>query len=199
LGSFNFSKFDRFLGKSALQALVMYGYSKSPKGIYDKTMLGLGTIGIWMPWARRAVATGTGWGIRMTLLSPAGLAVVVPVIVGGGVSYAIDEEDGLDNYGGFISGGLVGNEPNYSDYFNVYENVKTIWNAPRTKSSGNLLGEHLAEERARYGPYGSDKRDAVIESRIAATETYSQMKFRYENSTAAEKAAYLELYRSLLY
>ena len=161
-------------------------------------MVGLGTIGIWMPWARRAVATGTGWGIRMTLLSPAGLAVAVPVIVGGGVSYAIDEEDGLANYGGFISGGYVGNDPNYSAYFNVYENVKTIWNAPRTKSSGNLLGDQLKEERERYGPYGSDKRDAVMERRMAATETYNQMKFRYENSTAVEKAEYLDLYRSAI-
>ena len=62
-----------------------------------------------------------------------GLAAIIPVVTGAVVSNVIDEEEGLDNYLGFITGGTVGNEPNYftgdpndSGYFNVPRNFETV-------------------------------------------------------------------------
>jgi hypothetical protein len=65
--------------------------------------------------------------------SAQGLAVIIPVVVGAVVSDAIDEDEGLDNYTGFLTAGIIGNDPNYltgdpndSGYFNVVKNFKTV-------------------------------------------------------------------------
>jgi hypothetical protein len=67
--------------------------------------------------------------------SAEGLAVIIPVVVGAVVSDAIDEDEGYDNYTGFISGGTWpgSNDPNYltgdpndSGYFNVVKNFDTV-------------------------------------------------------------------------
>jgi hypothetical protein len=65
--------------------------------------------------------------------SAQGLAVIIPVVVGAVVSDIIDEEEGFDNYTGFLTAGNIGNDPNYltgdsndSGYFNVVQNFKTV-------------------------------------------------------------------------
>ena len=62
-----------------------------------------------------------------------GLAVIIPVVTGGIISDRIDEEEGFDNYTGFLSAGWFGNVPNYwntddndSGYFNVLKNLQTV-------------------------------------------------------------------------
>lgn len=58
--------------------------------IYVSTMAALS-----VPW----FAHGT---IGRVITSPSVLVVVVPVVVGGGISYMIDDEEGLDNYIDFM-------------------------------------------------------------------------------------------------
>jgi hypothetical protein len=65
--------------------------------------------------------------------SAPGLAVIIPAVTGAIVSDIIDEEEGLDNYTGFVTAGIIGNDPNYltgdpndSGYFNVVKNFKTV-------------------------------------------------------------------------
>tara|TARA_R110000751_G_scaffold98978_2_gene192320 strand:- start:196 stop:744 length:549 start_codon:yes stop_codon:yes gene_type:complete len=61
-------------------------------------------------------------------------AAAVPIAVGGIISYAVDPEDGLNNYAGFITGGIVGEDQinywdtddNDSGYFNMKKNFETI-------------------------------------------------------------------------
>jgi hypothetical protein len=46
-----------------------------------------------------------GWGLRSSgwlLATPPALAVWVPVVIGGGIAYLIDEEEGLANYVDFL-------------------------------------------------------------------------------------------------
>jgi hypothetical protein len=77
------------------------------------------------PVGRAAIAVAT---------NPYVAAAAVPIAVGGIISYAIDPEDGLDNYSGFITGGLVGEDQinywdtdaNDSGYFNIPKNFETI-------------------------------------------------------------------------
>jgi len=141
VGAFDFSKFDRFLGKSALQSMLLYGYHKSEQGAYDKTMLGLGTIGVWMPWTRRMVVGAGGWGIRWMLTplaNPVTATVTYAYVAGAITADAIDPDQGVDNYLGFTSGGMYGNNPNYlsgdgndSGYFNIVQNFANILKAKR--------------------------------------------------------------------
>lgn len=43
-----------------------------------------------------------GYSTRALIFTPYGLAAIVPGIMGGVFAYAIDEEEGLENYGDFI-------------------------------------------------------------------------------------------------
>lgn len=141
MGSFEFSKFDQFSGKAALQGLLIYGYSKSDQSWYDQTMLGLGTIGIWSPWARRQIAGAGGWSLRWLLtplVNPVTATVAYAYAAGAITSDAIDPDEGLPNYVGFTTGGYYGNSPNYltgdandSGYFNVVQNFANILKAKR--------------------------------------------------------------------
>jgi hypothetical protein len=158
VGSFSFSKFDQFVGKAALQGLLVHGYNKSDKTAYDKTMLGLGTIGVWMPWARRQVAGAGGWGIKRLLIAAANpftLTVTYAYVAGAIASDAIDPDEGLDNYLGFTTGGTYGNQPNYfsgdandSGYFNVVQNLSTILQA-RDKTAATTEAAYIEAYWAR--------------------------------------------------
>jgi hypothetical protein len=100
----------------------------------------------WANGVRGSLARATFWftvnatrAIALPIIGVAtsaeGLALIIPVVVGAVVSDAIDEEEGFDNYTGFISGGTWpgSNDPNYltgdpndSGYFNVPKNLETI-------------------------------------------------------------------------
>ena len=79
------------------------------------------------------VRAGARLGLTV-VTNPYVLAVAVPVVAGGIISVAIDPEDGLNNFSGFITGGLVGEDtPNYWDtdandsgYFNIPKNFETV-------------------------------------------------------------------------
>jgi hypothetical protein len=81
------------------------------------------------PAARLTIAVTTA-----VVTNPYVMAAAVPLAVGGIISYAVDPEDGLDNYSGFITGGLVGEDQinywdtdaNDSGYFNIKKNFETI-------------------------------------------------------------------------
>lgn len=146
LGAFDFSEFDRFLGKTALQGVLLYGYHRSEKGWFDKTQLGLGTIGIWVPWARRQVAGASGWSMRhlvAPLFNPVTLTITYAYVAGAITAKTIDPDEGLDNYVGFTTGGEFGNTPDYGAYFNVYDNISTIVSA---RSNTNGWGKSVLED-----------------------------------------------------
>jgi hypothetical protein len=64
------------------------------------TLQWLATIGIiWTPGLDMAVL---GWTAR-SLLNPVSVALIVPVVTGGVISYYIDGKDGVDNYVDFIT------------------------------------------------------------------------------------------------
>jgi len=64
------------------------------------TLQWLATMGvIWTPGLDMAVL---GWTAR-TLMNPVSLALIVPVVTGGVISYLIDEEEGVDNYVDFLT------------------------------------------------------------------------------------------------
>jgi hypothetical protein len=118
------------------------------RSIYAIGVAGASTAFILNPnWAngvRGSVARATFWftvnATRYIALpivgvatSAQGLAVIVPVVVGAVVSDIIDEEEGFDNYTGFLTAGIIGNDPNYltgdpndSGYFNVVKNFDTV-------------------------------------------------------------------------
>jgi hypothetical protein len=84
--------------------------------------------------AARYLAAPLGRGFIAVVTNPYVMAAAVPLAVGGIISYAIDPEKGLNRYGGFITGGLVGqDEPNYWDtdandsgFFNIPKNFETV-------------------------------------------------------------------------
>jgi hypothetical protein len=84
--------------------------------------------------AARYLAAPVGRGLIAVVTNPYVAAAAVPIAVGGIISYAIDPENGLNNYAGFITGGMVGeDEPNYWDtdandsgYFNIPKNFETV-------------------------------------------------------------------------
>jgi hypothetical protein len=116
--------------------------------IYAITVAGASTAFILNPgWAnivRGQFWRGTFWftvtATRAIVLpiigvatSAPGLAVIIPAVTGAIVSDIIDEEEGLDNYTGFVTAGIIGNDPNYltgdpndSGYFNVVKNFDTV-------------------------------------------------------------------------
>lgn len=76
----------------------------------------------------------TGAGVRLVITNPVVQAVTAAVITGAIISNEIDEESGLDNYVGFITGGNRGTEDihyysgdaNDSGYFNVLRNAEIV-------------------------------------------------------------------------
>jgi hypothetical protein len=84
--------------------------------------------------AGRYLAAPLGRGAIAVVTNPYVMAAAVPIAVGGIISYAIDPEKGLNRYGGFITGGMVGqDEPNYWDtdandsgFFNIPKNFETV-------------------------------------------------------------------------
>lgn len=83
------------------------------------------------------------FGVRAIVTNPVVQAVTAITVTGAVVSVAIDPEDGLDNYLGFITGGMLGErEPNYfsgdpnnSGYFNIPKNFDTIVKPKAVKQS----------------------------------------------------------------
>lgn len=146
LGAFDFSEFDKRIGKGLLQALLIHTWYKSERGWYDTTMLGLGTIGIWSPWARNKVAGASGWSFKhlvAPLFNPVTLTITYAYVAGAITAKTIDPDEGLDNYVGFTTGGEFGNTPNYGAYFNVYDNISTIVSA---RSNTNGWGKSVLED-----------------------------------------------------
>ena len=133
------SKTNYRLGQVALTGLVVQNWRQGDRGVYSTGITTLALIGIWGPQLTTMRNAGIGWGLRATIFSSYGLAAGVPLVIGAGVSYAIDPEEGLGNYGGFVFGGKIGNDPNYwntdennSGYFNVHQNFVNILKAKRT-------------------------------------------------------------------
>ena len=83
-------------------------YEKSDKEWDDKLLLGLQVAGVWgadkVSWAfvYRAGVFASQRALYAAFATPYGLAISIPVIGGGIISYMIDEETGLANYADFL-------------------------------------------------------------------------------------------------
>lgn len=104
-----------------------------------------------------------GWSVRAVVTNPLVQALTAITVTGALVSKAIDPKDGLDNYLGFITGGVLGErDPNYftgdtndSGYFNVPQNARRIAmdKAPKNislLSKGIVWFQDLANQSNEY-------------------------------------------------
>jgi hypothetical protein len=193
------SKTNYRLGQVALTGLVVQNWRQGDRGVYSTGITTLALIGIWGPQLTTLRNAGIGWGLRATIFSSYGLAAAVPVVIGAAVSYAIDPEEGLDNYSGFVSGGEIGNDPNYWDsdennsgYFNVHQNFVNIISANRRAKSDKQRKEEEAEYIRLYW-----ERKAIAQQ-IAAEQNYGILLENYNSLTDAQKRTYLAMYQDLL-
>lgn len=110
-------------------------------------------------WSNRAL----GFTVRAVVTNPTVIAVSAIAATGAVVSVKIDPQNGLDNYLGFVTGGILGDrdpsylsgDPNDSGYFNVPENSKRIARdrAPKNidlLSRGVVWFQNLADESNEY-------------------------------------------------
>ena len=83
-------------------------YEKSDKEWDDKVLLALQVAGVWgadkVSWAfvYRAGVFASQRALYAAFATPHGLAISIPVIGGGIISYMIDEETGVANYADFL-------------------------------------------------------------------------------------------------
>ena len=187
------------LGQVALTGLVVQNWRQGDRGVYSTGITTLALIGIWGPQLTTLRNAGIGWGLRATLFSSYGLAAGVPLAIGAGVSYAIDPEEGVDNYTGFLSDGTWGNDPNYmsgdpnnSGYFNVHQNFVNIISANRRAKSD----KQRKEEEAEYIRLYWERR--AIAQQVAAEQNYGILLASYNALTDAQKRTYLAMYQEML-
>jgi hypothetical protein len=191
------------VGQFALTGLVLENYRQSNRGFFPTVQTALALGGIWYPQISQISKYGLGslilQTLRATVFSSYGLAAGIPLVIGAGVSYAIDPEEGLDNYGGFVFGGTVGNDPNYWDsdnnnsgYFNVNQNFVNIISANRRAESERVRKEAEAEYIQRYW-----ERKAIAQQ-VAAEQNYGILLASYNGLTDAQKRTYLAMYQDLL-
>jgi hypothetical protein len=186
-------------GQVAFTYLAYDRYKKSDQGFWATLELTGSLAAIWTPQFRTLKLAGVGsfgWGL---LSNPYFMAAAVPVVTGGVISYAIDPEEGLDNYSGFITTGEMGNNPNYWDsdendsgYFNVHQNFVNIISANRRAKSERVRKEAEAEYIQRYW-----ERKAIAQQ-VAAEQNYGILLASYNALTDSQKRTYLAMYQDLL-
>lgn len=103
-----FSPSDIRQGRILASGYFYLQYEKSDKEWDDKVFLALQVAGVWgadkVSWAfvyRAGMWAGKRAAVA-AFATPAGLAISIPVISGGIISYMIDEETGVANYADFL-------------------------------------------------------------------------------------------------
>jgi len=136
--AWSMSRFDITLGRLAAQGWLSHTvYTQEKVSWWEHTMHAIASGLIWSPRFAAATYQFRGWAIRAALRAAMSNPVTSGVLLVfiGGYFYAdvVDPEEGADNYTGFITGGNMGNDPNYWDtdendsgYFNVGQNVANI-------------------------------------------------------------------------
>jgi hypothetical protein len=182
-----------------LTAFFLDQWRRSDRGVWSTFSYSVAVGAVWWPQIRVMKQAGLGrvtWGL---LANPYFMAAAVPIAIGAGVSHAIDPEEGLENYGGFLTGGYIGNDPNYWDsdennsgYFNVHQNFVNIISADRRAKSERIRKEAEAEYIQRYWER------KVIAQETAAQQNYGILLASYNALTGAQKQTYLDMYQDLL-
>jgi hypothetical protein len=162
LGAFSVNRTNYWIGKLAATGYVLNQYRMSNQDGSSKVDTGSKLFGIW---GQPLLYAGAGWGIVKSVKNPVGQFVAYALLAGAITSDRIDRKKGLDNYWGFVSGGYLGNTPNYGAYFNVYANISTILDDRKKKSPWSALVEDayiaaywkrketLATHRAQSGEF----------------------------------------------
>lgn len=93
-----------YYGDTWAEYIVMTSMG-TPVGLKAAQMTGRGMAsGAW--WLATRPTTKVIGGAALRFASTAAAAVLIPVAVGYAVSYAIDENEGVDNFTEFITGGV---------------------------------------------------------------------------------------------
>ncbi|GAJ07232.1 unnamed protein product, partial [marine sediment metagenome] len=119
---------------------------------------------------------------RLILANPVLSSIAAIVTAGAIISNYIDEEEGLDNYTGFLTAGIGGNDPNYwsgdvnnSGYFNIGQNLATVMNWYTNAST--LEAQEAAEAEYIRNYWGAKKAQEYLDNMDEAEkEAYRQYK-----------------------
>jgi len=176
VGAFSWGKFDLFAGKVAATAYYANQWRVSDQRSGDTVDVAIKTGLIW--------GTGTayrltGWSIRyvggVVVANPITAVAAYSYLGGAIVSDAIDPEEGLDNYVGFTTGGVFGNQPNYvtgdandSGYFNVVQNFANILKAKRAAKTAKKQKELEAAYIRDY--YMNARLETLTQNWLAMTQ-----------------------------
>ena len=157
---------DEVMGKWMLQTGIAVGYYREEdKNWWNTTVASASSLTMWSTRFRGLVKSSlgaSGKGIlrgawHLAKANPVTATITAAYLAGLGLSKWIDPEEGVDNYHGFMTGGLTGNAPNYwggdqnnSGYFNMGLNLAVIMDANNQAQREFDMNYQMQHYKAAY-------------------------------------------------